>query len=159
MWFVWADARFFGAADGPLWYSWPVGWYKAGACGASDMRQYFGTFHHIFDPHPLLCFSVLPSKKLVFRRMLVEKPSKKFWFLFCEENSPARSFCATTRYHPFPELGERDPNVFSMAHIAVFPYLGKKTINEVLRGKELLSSCKIRLELVLLAQETDDSES
>ena len=78
MWFVWADARFFGAADGPLWYSWPVGWYKAVACVASDMMHYFGTFHHIFDPHPLLCFSVLPSKKLVVRRMLVEKPSKKF---------------------------------------------------------------------------------
>ena len=91
---------------------------------------------YIVDYLPLQIFVVSPSKKEVFRRMLVDEPTKKFLKTFFEKNSPARSFCATTRYHPFPELGERVPNVFSMAHIAIFPYLGKKTINEVL-SKEM----------------------
>ena len=86
----------------------------------------------------ILTFAKLISTLIfnVFRRMLVDEPSKKFEILFFEKNSAAQSFCATTCCHPFPELGERDRNVFSMAHIAVFPYLGKKSINEALRKEK-----------------------
>ena len=69
---------------------------------------------------PLQICVVFPSKKDVFRRMLVDEPTKKFSKQFFEKNSPARSFCATTRYHPFPELGERAPNVFYMKTIVLF---------------------------------------
>ena len=69
----------------------------------------------------ILTFAKLVSSLIlnVFRRMLVDKPSKKFEILFFEKNSPARSFCATTRYHPFPELGERDQNVFCVMAIVL----------------------------------------